>query len=137
LLRGYKSSVISDDYSTGSVSFSYSPPSKVDSYFADLKANVFVNQTKSFWANIISAYKHSVQGGKDPSIILLVSDDNTKTTNEHFAKHLLLGLSKNEFYKPNNKQHDIDRQDLSFDPTNQEINHLINNKKSDKVFFKF
>lgn len=44
--------------------------------FVNLKAK-YPNQTKLFWANIQSCYRHSILKSKDPSIILIVSDNTT------------------------------------------------------------
>jgi hypothetical protein len=50
----------------------------LDIYLKELKAK-YPNQSTSFWANIESSCRHSIIRQKDPSIVLLVSDRETKT----------------------------------------------------------
>lgn len=45
--------------------------------FESLKAK-YPNQTVLFWANMQSTYRHSILKSKDPSIILMVSDETTR-----------------------------------------------------------
>ncbi len=39
--------------------------------------NMFPNQTKDFYSNVISCYEHSIVGKKDSAIIMLISDRQT------------------------------------------------------------
>ena len=54
----------------------------------------FPNQTKGFYSNIISCYKHSVEKNQDPSIIILVSDKQTTKNVNCVARNLLQLLIK-------------------------------------------
>ena len=50
---------------------------KFKSLIASMKSK-YPNQTNLFWANIQSTFRHSILKSKDPSIVLIVSDETTK-----------------------------------------------------------
>lgn len=49
----------------------------------------YPNQTRLFWANIESTYRHSIVKTRDPSIILIVSDKLTSHTGHELASDIL------------------------------------------------
>lgn len=49
----------------------------------------YPNQTNLFWANIESCYRHSILKSKDPSIILIVSDETTRELGNILAYDIL------------------------------------------------
>jgi hypothetical protein len=61
--------------------------STFDKNFHSLKEK-YPNQTNRFWANIESAFEHSIVDSKDPSIILVVNDRLTS----HLAPRLVVDL---------------------------------------------
>ena len=65
------------------------------SLFRQLK-NSFPNQTKGFYSNIISCYKHSIIENSDPAIIILVSDKQTTKNVNCVAQNLVKLLIKNQ-----------------------------------------
>lgn len=56
-----------------------------------LKTN-YPNQTDQFWANIKSSFKHSIIESKDPSIILIVNDLETKDLSRKISLDILTSL---------------------------------------------
>ena len=51
--------------------------------------NIFPNQDRIFFNNIISSYEHSILNNRDPSIILMVSDKDTKKSLKCVSRKLL------------------------------------------------
>jgi hypothetical protein len=64
---------------------------KFTALIQDLKKQ-YPNQTRSFWANIESSFRHSILDSKDPSIVLLVNDRPNKHLTKRLTMDLLSGL---------------------------------------------
>lgn len=61
--------------------------------FDELKLN-YANQNDHFWINIESCFKHSVIKSKDPSIILIIYDEETTNTYLRLTQEILSYLRK-------------------------------------------
>ncbi|RNA43333.1 torsin-1A-interacting 2 [Brachionus plicatilis] len=76
---------------------SVSKPSKYHSLKFDLidelKQN-YPNQSDHLWINIESCFKHSVVKSKDPSIILMIYDEQTASTYSKLSQQILKYLNK-------------------------------------------
>jgi hypothetical protein len=62
---------------------------------------VFPNQDRLFFSNIISSYENSILKNRDPAIILMVSDKNTRKSLKCVSRKLLevLNHAANQCYK--------------------------------------
>lgn len=99
---------------------------KFNSFLQEIKIK-YPNQTELFWANIGSSFKHSVMESKDPSIVLIVNDQNTRELANRLIKDLMKGLTtvmKSNVY-------DLDN--FIVDPViDSNLKKLINLKDSNK-----
>lgn len=65
---------------------------RLETALGELKAKY--NQTDMFWAQIESSFKHSVINGKDPSIVMLVSDPLTHDLAHRLVLDILETLNR-------------------------------------------
>lgn len=87
----------------------------------DLK-KIYPNQSEYFWINIESCYKHSVVKSEDPSIILMIYDEESANTYSKLSREVLNYLDK--IYKSNGHVLISTKNDKNF-------NDLIERKNSD------
>jgi hypothetical protein len=78
----------------------------------------YPNQTKTFWANIESTFRHSVLNSKDPSIVMIVNEEQTRKLSERLADDIF------KFYLN------------ILDKSDDELHHLIIDPKNDNDFSK-
>ncbi len=80
--------------------------------------NDFKNQHMNFYSNIVSCYENSILKNKDPSIIMLVSDKNSKQNLDCVGKKLLKMLNEMTHGDSNYKNLVINTKLLDKDPFN-------------------
>jgi hypothetical protein len=78
--------------------------------------NDFKNQHINFYSNIVSCYENSILKNKDPSIIMLVSDKNSKQNLDCVGKKLLKMLNEMTHGDSNYKNLVINTKLLDKDP---------------------
>lgn len=96
--------------------------------YIDLLKSKYPQQTNLFWANIKSSYQHSILRAKDPSIILIVNDKETRNLASDLAYDILNSV------KASIEEQTHNLNDLIISPkTDSELKHLIEQKKSNKI----
>ena len=87
----------------------------------------YPNQSNSFWANIESSFRHSIISAKDPSIILMVSDQNTASLASRMSADLKESFVS--IMQTNNANEEL----IISPKTDTELGKLIFDKKYDSV----
>lgn len=101
---------------------------KFKSLIASMKSK-YPNQTNLFWANIQSTFRHSILKSKDPSIVLIVSDETTKALGNDLAHGIL-----NSIKASIDDNHQKNLNNLIIDPMEDEdLVDLITMEKDDKI----
>lgn len=96
--------------------------------FIELLKSKYPNQTNLFWANIQSTYRHSILKSKDPSIVLIVSDELTKNLGSNLAHDILNSV------KASIEENSHNLNDLIINPkTDVQLKTSIESKNNDKV----
>lgn len=101
-----------------------------DTYMKLLKSK-YPSQTGLFWANIISTYQHTILRSKDPAIILIVSDNSTKTTASELTYDILNMIKKSI---EETEERIFNLNDLVISPkSDPNLVDLIDGREADKV----
>jgi hypothetical protein len=101
------------------------PGNKKQDDFNNLLKKNFPNQKGYFFNNIISCYEHSVIKGRDPSIIILAS--NNKTNTNCVARKLLKILTEDDLNKENLIIDSISLSSMSDDEAKEELDKSLVN----------
>ena len=101
------------------------PGNKKQDDFNNLLKKNFPNQISDFFSNIISCYEHSVIKGRDPSIIILAS--NNKTNTNCVARKLLKILTEDDLNKENLIIDSISLSSMSDDEAKEELDKSLVN----------
>lgn len=107
-----------------------STPTQIDierlrNMFIELEAK-HPNQSKLFWANIKSSFRHSVLNSKDPSIVMIVYDAETKKLAADISNDIFKSLTDYIQSKRNIKN-------LVVSPNDEPLNKFIDENNYDRV----